>query len=283
MVARVAAVLALLSSALWGSADFLGGLTTRRLPAIAVVGWSQAIAFVAVTVAAAVSVGFGGPTGWVPWSMVAGIAGAGGLVAFYSALATGTMGVVAPIAALGAIVPVMGGVLTGETPSGGQIVGMALGLAGAVAASGPELSGRELRSAQARSIVLAVVAGLLFGFSLLGIQRGAATSPLLTMVGMRSTSLTIFLVIALVVRSTGGVRRRDLPLLAVIGISDVGANLLLAVASTMGLLSVTAVLGSLYPVVTVLLGAAVLHERILMVQRVGVVLAVGGIALLAAG
>jgi drug/metabolite transporter (DMT)-like permease len=159
---------------------------------------------------------------------------------------------------------------------------MVLGGVGAVAAGGPELSGRTLRSAEARSVLLALTAGFFFGVALLAIQRGADSSPLMTMVGMRLTSVLAFATVGLAVRSHGGVGRRDLPVILAIGVMDVSANLVFAVASTRGMDSVVAVLGALYPVVTVVLGAVVLRERILPVQRVGVVVALGGVALLAA-
>lgn len=278
----MAALLALLSSALWGSADFLGGVASRRLPAVAVVAWSQAVGLCLVAVAAVVTGELGAPTGWVGWSMLAGISGAAGLVAFYTALSTGTMGVVSPLAALGVVVPVAGGLAAGDRPHQLQVLGMVLGAGGAIAAGGPELSGRSLRSAEARSVLLALTAGLCFGVALLAIQRGAESSPLMTMVGMRLTSVLVFAATALAVRSVGGVRPRHLPVIVAIGVMDVSANLVFALASTRGMDSVVAVLGALYPVVTVVLGALVLRERILPVQRIGVVVALGGVALLAA-
>jgi drug/metabolite transporter (DMT)-like permease len=281
-VPGVGALLALLSSVVWGTADYLGGVASRRLPPVAVVGWSQAAALVAVSVAAVATGEIGAPTGWLWWSVLAGAAGAAGLVSFYTALADGTMGVVSPLAALGVVVPVAGGLLAGDRPSALQYLGMALGFAGALAAGGPELTREGLRSTRARSVVLAVLAGFCFGVALLAIQHAAQYSALMTTVGMRLTSVTIFCCVALAIRGTGGVRRADLPFLAVIGVLDVGANLLFGLASTRGLNSVVAVLGAVYPVVTVLLGAVLLGERLVRVQQAGVLLALGGVALLAA-
>jgi drug/metabolite transporter (DMT)-like permease len=288
------ALLAALSSAIWGTSDFLGGLAARRLPAVAVVGSAQSAGLLTLLTVTVVTGGFGGPTGWIGWALMAGLAGAAGLVVFYTALALGTMGVVSPIAALGAIVPVVGGLLNGESPSALQFAGMGMGLAGAVLASGPELRGSSAGSGSgsgsgggpgsgsgARSVGLAALAGLLFGVALLGIQRGAQTDPLLTILGMRIAGVSVFAVTAIALRSTGGVRRSDLPRLALIGVGDVGANLLFAVASTRGLTSIVAVLGALYPVATVLLGAIFLSERMLAVQRAGITLALGGVVLLA--
>lgn len=275
----MAAVLALLSSLLWGSADFGGGLLTRRLPAYAVVGASQAAGLLVVTVVALATGSFGGDSGWLPWAMLAGASGALGLVTFYAALATGTMGVVSPIAALGAVVPVLAGILSGEQPSALAVVGMVVALAGAVAASGPELGG----ATGARPVLLAAVAGGFFGLTMLAIARGAEHSSLMTLWGMRATSVSAFLVAAVAVRSVGGVVARDLAPLAAVGIGDAGANLFFALASTRGLVSVTAVLGSLYPVVTVLLARVVLRESLQRVQQLGVVAALAGVALLSLG
>ena len=271
--------LALLSALLWGGADFGGGLLSRRLRAAAVVGASQAFALVAVLAVVLVTGAHAGPWDWLWWSVAAGVAGTIGLVAFYAALAAGTMGVVSPIAALGAVVPVLVGVAAGERPTSVQVAGIALALAGAVAASGPELRG----AAGARPVVLAALAGVAFGLALVFVGRGAETSALMTLAGMRTVSVVAFALAALALRTSGGVRGRDVVPLALVGLADAGANLAFGVATTFGLLSVTAVLGSLYPVVTVLLARGVLGERLRVVQQVGVGAALAGVVLVSAG
>jgi drug/metabolite transporter (DMT)-like permease len=275
----MSALLALLSSVLWGSADFGGGLASRRLNAVVVVGWTQAAALLGLGVLAAATSAWTGPVGWIGWSIMAGAVGALALIAFYAALAAGTMGVVSPIAALGAVVPVLAGVLSGDLPSRVQGAGMVLALVGAIGASGPELSGGASR----RSVLLAVLAGLGFGFALLGIARGAHVNAVMTALGMRATSVVGFVVVALLARTLGGVTRRDLPMLAAVGLADAGANLTYGIASRGELLAVVAVLGALYPVSTVLLARYVLHERMLPVQQAGVAAALVGVVLLAAG
>jgi drug/metabolite transporter (DMT)-like permease len=285
--------LAVLSSGLWGTADFVGGVVSKRMQAVLVVAWSQAAGLLAVSIAAVVTGAIDDPTGWVPWSLLAGVSGATALVAFYAALATGTMGVVSPIAALGAVVPVVAGVLSGERPSGLQVTGIVLALAGAALASGPELSpAKDGTRGGARSVALAVLAALGFGVALLAISRGSEDSTIMTLVGMRATSVSAFVLtglVILVVRGWGRgrdvviVRPRDLPVLAGIGLADVGANLTFGIASTFGLLSLTSVLGSLYPVVTVLMARFVLHERLQPVQVVGIAAALGGIVCIALG
>jgi drug/metabolite transporter (DMT)-like permease len=159
------------------------------------------------------------------------------------------------------------------------MVGAALGVIGGVLASGPELTSR----AAGRPIALALLAGLAFGLVLVFLARGSEESPLLTLVGMRTTSVVLLVAVAVAARSLGGVRRADLPLLALIGMLDAGANLSYAIATTVGLLSLVSVLASLYPAVTVLLARVVHHERMTRLQDVGVATAVGGVLLVAAG
>jgi hypothetical protein len=142
--------------------------------------------------------------------VLAGLVGASGLIAFYAALASGTMGVVSPIAALGAVVPVLLGLLRGETPSALVLAGLVLALLGVVTASGPELSG----GAGARPVALASLAGVCFGLALIFIERGAQTNAVMTMTGMRATSVTLFFVAALALRTTGGLSVRDVAPLA---------------------------------------------------------------------
>jgi drug/metabolite transporter (DMT)-like permease len=272
-------LLALLSSLLWGTADFVGGLASRRRPAAAVVGASQACGLAGVAVVAVALGAWTGPLGWLPWSVGAGLLGTAGLISFYAALSAGTMGVVSPIAALGAVVPVLVGVVAGEQPSAVAVSGIVVALLGAVAASGPELRG----GAGSRPVLLAAAAGAAFGGALVLIARGAASDVVMTLVGMRLTSVLLFVVAALATRRIGGLTLRDLPQLALVGLGDAGANLLYALATQRGFLSVTAVLGSLYPVVTVMLARVVLRERLTRVQQVGVATALSGVVLVSLG
>ncbi len=281
----MAALLALLSSLLWGSADFVGGLVARRLPAFAVVAWAQACALVAAFVVCLAVGAFDAPIGYVPWAIGAGLVGTVSLAAFYAALASGTMGVVAPIAASGVVVPVAIGLLQGESPSAVQLAGILAAVVGIILASGPEVRAVEGGGATGgvRSLVLAGVAAIGFGLVLWLIGEAAAYSVPMTLLTQRATSVVFALVVAALVRSLGGVRPRDLPVLAVVGIGDVAANGAFALAATLGLLSVVSVLGSLYPVATVLLARFVLHERLARVQQVGVSVALIGVILLGAG
>lgn len=273
------ALLALGSSVVWGTSDFFGGLASKRHPAVAIVGWTQALGLLSISAIVLARLESQSWSGWPPWAAAAGICGMVGLVAFYGALSTGTMGVVAPIAALGVIVPVSLGVATGETPSAWAWVGMVIAIVGVTLASGPEVSG----AVSARPVALAVVAALCFGLALFCLDRGARVSTLMTLWGMRVTSVSILVVVALVKGNAGGVRAREVPGLWLIGIGDLIANALFGLASSQGQVSVAAVLGSLYPVVTAVLAWIVVHERMRAVQYLGSVLAVIGAAVIAAG
>ena len=283
------AALALLASLLWGTADFLGGTVTRRLPVASVVGVSQLVALLGL-VPVAVAVGaLDEPRSYVLPGIAAGVVGPLALAAFYRALSIGTMGVVAPVAALGVVVPVAAGLVGGESPNALQLAGIAAAVVGVVLASGPELSGDGRGGATA--LVLAALAALGFGsvFVLLaeGAGEGSAGSVVMTLLTMRLTTVLLMTLLLLAtVRARGAeleVRRRDLPVLVTIGAFDVGANAAFAIASQSDLISVVAVLASLYPVVTVLLARQVHGERLVGVQVPGVLLALVGVVLLAGG
>ncbi|MEO3939177.1 DMT family transporter [Dermatophilaceae bacterium Soc4.6] len=274
----MSALLALLSSLVWGTSDFLGGLCAKRLPAIAVVGSSQIVGLLAMTVFVLAGHPLHG-TAWIPYAVPAGLVGSLALCAFYVALSSGTMGVVAPIAASGAAVPVLLGVAFGDQPSALVWAGMAVAVLGTVLASGPDLRG----GVSARPVGLAAVSAVGFGLVLFLIDRGADTSLVSTLWGMRLTSALVFAAVAARLRSVGGVRPRDLTWLLPIGLGDLGANALFAIAAGMGLVSVVGVLSSLYPVATILLARVVLQERLMRVQAVGVVVSLLGVVAIAAG
>lgn len=288
------AVLALLASVVWGSSDFVGGLVSRRVRPLVVVGFAHLITVATLIVIAAATGELSSGTGYLVWAVAAGAVGLVGLLSYYAALSTGTMGIVAPIAGAGAIVPVVIGLIGGDTPSGWQFAGIAAALGGVVLASGPELSGGG--AGGRRPLVLAAIAAVAFGLVFTLIDKGAQHSVLMTLLAMRVVS------VAIVASLAGRAATRRLPqqrvgaqfaaiwpgwaLVGVIGLvgwSDAGANGLYGLASRHGLVSVVAVLASLYPAVTVLLARIFDDERMRRIQSVGVVLALCGVVMLAAG
>jgi drug/metabolite transporter (DMT)-like permease len=280
----VGTLLALLSSALWGTSDFLGGTASRRLPLLGVVACSEVFGLLGLFVVATVTGSFHGPDTYVVWALLAAVASTAGILAFYEALATGTMGVVAPIAGLGVAVPVLIGIGQGDRPNALQGAGIVVAVLGVVLASGPELKTTEKsRGMAARPLLLAVVAAVGFGFVFVAISHGAQTNTVLTLIVMRLTCL-FFLVVAAAITGLEKLKvgLRDLPILAAIGCFDFSANLSFGYASRHGLLSLVSVLSSLYPAITVVLARSVHSERLKRVQLGGVCAALVGVALIAA-
>ncbi|AKU17055.1 DMT family transporter [Luteipulveratus mongoliensis] len=279
------ALLALASSAVWGTSDFVGGVLSRRIAAVRVVTLSQLGGLIVISAAMAVVLltsGVPSGTGWLLPGLASGVIGAIGLTAFYAALSSGTMGVVSPIAALGAVLPVVLGILSGDELGPWTIIGMGVAIVGAALASGPELAGGAAR----RPLALAVVAATGFGLALYLLDRASAYDVVPALWAMRIGSVTMLGGVMLVLARRrrlpeGRASRRDLPALLLLGTGDLSANALFGYATTHGYVSVASVLGSLYPVATVLWARYLLHERMRGVQALGVGLAVVGVVLTA--
>jgi drug/metabolite transporter (DMT)-like permease len=274
-----AIVLSLVSSLMWGMSDFAGGLRSMQRPAMAIVGVGACVGVGLATIGVLFHDGWHGPYGWVWWGMAAGTSGSAGLVCYYLALSTGTMGVVAPVTSLGTVVPVVVGLASGETPSSVTASGIVVAIVGIVLTSGPEFTG----GASMRPVVIAAVGGVCFGFFFVFMDRGSNSSPILTLWSMRATVGLAFIVVALGKRSMFGLHGIDYLWIFGIAAFDLGANLTFGIASTKGYVSITSVLASLFPVVTVLLARIVLKERLRAVQKAGVVVTMAGVALISAG
>ena len=276
----MASLLAILSSILWGGADFFGGKLSKRYQAIAVTAVSQAFGLLIGITIVLVSSSWIKPNlswdGYFLSGVCAGLLGFLGLIAFYTGLATGRMGVVAPISALSVLIPLTIAFINGEKPSSTQLLGMSIALTGAVFASGPELKG----GLAVKPIVLAVIAAFGFGTAIAFIARGSASSAIMTMTTMRFATFIVALFLFARFRTTGGFKKKDMPLLVGIGAADFIANLLLGVATTKGLVSLAVVLGSLYPIVTALLAFKILHERLHKIQYVGIGFAIAGVVVI---
>jgi drug/metabolite transporter (DMT)-like permease len=274
-------LLALASSMGWGLSDFLGGNLSRGRPAVVVLLVAQATAITILTIVVLAVGGAPPPAVDLAPGVLSGLGTGLGVLALYQALAIGPMSVVAPLFALGAVVPVGYGMATGDDPSWLQGVGMVAAVGGCFLAARSEQGGVPVRRA---GIVYALLAAVGIGIGFVGIDAAADADPLWGLEVTRATSFLAIAVLAVVLR--GRALARDLrPIwpLPAIGAIEVTANGCFAFASTMGLLSVVSVLGSIYPVVTVLLARWLLHERMAPAQATGVALAFGGVAMLVGG
>lgn len=214
------------------------------------------------------------------YASLSGVAGAAGLTAFYRGLAVGAMAVVAPISATAAGIPVIVGLATGERPGGVQAAGLALAMAGVVLASREEA---EERSALAAGVGLALVAAVGFGCFFLAMDVASDGDVFWAVLMNRLTSVALLATAALVLRPRLAVGAVSTRALVAVGMFDITANSLFALGSTEGLVSVVAVLASLYPVVVVVLAHLVLRERVRRLQLGGAAAAILGVALISAG
>jgi len=279
-------ILALGASGAWGSADFMAGLASRRLPVITVLLVSQAFGFAILALAVAILVTVRRePLPELQFVLAAAGSGAFSalaLAAFYRGLAVGTMSVVAPIAATDALVPVLFAMGIGQSLTGMQAVGAGLALIGVVLASRPGEGERADRRRVARGVWLALLAALAFGLYVVTLDAASEASVMWAVFFNRLTALALIAAAALISRPALDVRSAgDAYALLSIGVLDVMAGTLFAGATAAGLLGYVGVIGSLYPVITVVLAGIVLRERLTRGQRLGAAIALAGATVLA--
>jgi drug/metabolite transporter (DMT)-like permease len=278
----MASLLALLSSAMWGTADFFAGRLSKKHHPFAVLGFSQVIGLLVGILIVVVSGSWQGKVfgldGFLIPGALAGLFGYIGLACLYEGLSTGRMGVVSPISSLSTVIPLAYALITGDALSTITLIGVVIALVGVFCASGPELS----QGLPLKPLLLALGAAAGFGLALTFIAIGSQSSALLTMVSMRAATFFVTLSLAMKFRTTGNFSKKELPALIFIGAADFIANLLLGIACTKGLVSVAMVFGSLYPIATAVLAFKFLHERLHRVQYVGIALAVAGVSIISA-
>lgn len=272
----LAIALALGASLSWGLADFVGGLKSRVLELLAVLVISQAVAL-GLLIGATVAIGGAPPGGQaVAYAAVAGVAAVVGTAAFYRGLAVGAMSVVAPIGGLGAVLPVLVGLAGGERPGVVRIAAVALALGGVALAS--RKPGRELATEKrATGIGLALVAALGFGIFLTAMDAAGDGDILWALLVSRAVSVGLLVGAALIARPDLRAVRPHVGGIVAAGTLDMGGSILYVLAATEGLVTLAAVLASLYPAVTVLLARGVLGERVGRSQLAGVALVFGGV------
>lgn len=275
-----AIVLALGASLSWGLADFFGPLQGRTLGALRTLVWVQLGGLVGIALIVAVR-WIGPQSATALLAIPAAISGTLGLFAYYRGIAVGAISIVAPIAGVSAVVPVIVGIASGESPSPLQLTGIACALIGVFLAAREPRRGGETRLAA--GVGLAVLAAIGFGGYFPFMHAAGNADYWWASLIFRIASTSVILVAVTVQRPNVVVPVRILPWLALIGFGDMFGNLLYAAASTSGLVSVTSVLASLYPIVTVILARVVLSERVARSQEAGIGLTLAGVALISAG
>jgi drug/metabolite transporter (DMT)-like permease len=280
----VGLALGLGSSLCWGVSDFVGGLQSRRQRLLAVMLTSQAVSLVVLGVILAIARPSPPAIGRLVPAMIAGVAGIVALTAFYRALSIGTMSIVAPIAATGVVVPVVVGIAQGERPATLQLAGIAAAVVGVVLASREQDTAPPgVRSPARTSVLLALVAAAGFGTFFVTLRSSARASLLWALVTARGVDVLVLLAVVALTRPARVRGRGALVAVSAVGLLDLAANGFYAVATKHGLLSVVSVASSLYPLATVVLARVILGERVRRVQELGVVAALAGVVLIAAG
>ncbi len=270
--------LGLAAASSWGGGDFCGGIASRRTHVYGVVVSSQLVGLgllIVLTLVLAEPVP--APIEFL-WAGIAGLAGAVGLVALYRGLATGPMGVVAPVAAVvSAILPLLVGWLLEGIPAPPQLLGFVLAICAVwlITRAGP---GARL---QARNLALPLVAGLGFGVFLILIDHVSAAAISWSLAGARAVSVLALFVALILTRRPAMPKVAQLPLIALVGLLDTSGNAFYALAARTGRLDTAAVLGSLYPAMTVILARLILKERLSRLQGLGLGLAAVAIVLIA--
>ncbi len=274
-----AIALALGASLTWGLADFFGPLKGRSLGVLRVLFYVQLGGLAAIALIVAVR-GKGPADAAALLAIPAAISGTLGLYTYYRGVGVGAMSIVAPIAGISAVVPVIVGIASGDRPSPWQLGGIASALLGVFLASRePGRAGSRLAAGTGLALLAAVGFGGYFPF----MHAAGDADYWWASLFFRLTSSSVILAAVTVRRPSLAVAPVQVPILALIGIGDTLGNLLFAAASTSGLVSITSVLASLYPIVTVVLARIVLAEHVARSQEAGIGLTLAGVALISAG
>jgi drug/metabolite transporter (DMT)-like permease len=277
----MAILLAGLSALLYGAADFCGGLASRRSAVFAVLVFSQACGLLLAVAATAI---LRTPLpAWtdLAWGAAAGAAGALGIAALYTALATTVVAVASPIAAVvGAVLPLLIGVATGDRPGLLSWIGVGLAFPAILLLTAGPVE-KEGGSGVRRAILLGTVAGVGFGVFFAAISRTTQGSGLWPLVAARATTVLFVALFALVTRRPLRLGAGTVPLAVSAGLMDMGANIAFLLASRTDMLTLVAVISSLYPAPTVVLAWIVMREKVTWPRAAGLALSLAGVALIA--
>ena len=266
----------------WGVADFLGGLKSRQLAVFTVLMVSSIFGLGVILVIVLVR-GVAPPDNPVLlWAVAGGVAGLAAMFFLYRGLSIGSMAIVAPISATGVILPVIVSLAAGDNPTLLHKLGMAVAIIGAVLASrekNNDQNGNRLATGVGLAVGSAIAAGIFF----VVMDKASEADPYWAAFLMRFSYFAFLIIIFLLRRPAVQVGKVHMPAIIALGIFDALAGFAYALATTHGMLGLVAVVGALYPAVTVLLSILILRERPQPAQFIGVILAVGGVTLISAG
>jgi drug/metabolite transporter (DMT)-like permease len=273
--------LALGASLSYGVADFVGALAARRASALTVTLGMQLVGLLALLPFLPLLPGRPSTVAIVIGA-VSGAAGTAGLIVYLRSMAAGPIGIVSPIAAVtGASVPVAwGAFLLGDELSLLQSLGVLLALVSVVIVAW--VPGEPIRTADLSAVAGGVFSGLLFGAFFIALDATPADSGMWPLVGARIASVVAVLALMRMI-SRPVHPGTATPFILGAGVLDMLANVLFLLATRGGLLSVSALLSSLYPVVALLLARQVLSERLHRLQTTGVIGALAAMGMLVAG
>ena len=266
----------------YGSGDFLGGISAKRLPTVTVLLVSQSFGLAAAVVLVLALRDAPPPAHIFVLSAASGVVLVIALGLLFRGLALGRMSIVAPLSAIGGgVLPVVWGLLRGERPSGLALAGVGVALVAAAIVGG----GAEHDPAAAISprleLALGAGAGVGFGVVFILLAESSSGSGMWPVFIARCVSVPLLAVVAIVLGRSPRMARADIAPVAGAGLCDVGANALVVLAVRRGLLSLVAPVASLYPATTVVLARLVLHERIGRQRAGGLALGLVGLALIA--
>ncbi len=272
---------AVLSALTFGTADFLGGFSSRKNSATAAVAWSQGAGFLTVLIVAPLMGAEAVGSSDILWGIIAGLSGAMGVLILFHGLSTGLASIVSPLAALsGAVLPVIFGLLIGERPPLLTWIGVALSLPAILLLSWEQ---GEKQDHVFRSVRMGLLSGACFGGFFIFISRTSDASGMWPLAAARAVTVPLFILMTLFrkghVRLLPGTKRITL----ISGFLDMAANALYLLAARTGYLILAVVLTALYPAPTVVLQRVFLREKLTRPRIAGLVLSISGAALIGAG
>ena len=279
----LAATLALLASFSWGTADFLAGIESRRTTAWTAALAGQTVACLTLLAMLAIMAPARPSPALIAPAVAGGAVGAAGVILQYRAFTLLDLSVVSPIIAGAALVPVLWGVAIGERPSPLQLVGVVTTLVGIVLIARRASQPAATRRADRTGILMAVGSAAALGLFLVALDYGGDADPYWTVTVARTTALVALALAAGVSRPSVRLRRDAVPMLLLMGLLIAAANVLFTSATTLGYLSIVAVLGWLNPAVTIMWARVLLHERLRPLQVMAAVLVFAGIACITLG